>query len=428
LKAVTITLKTFLILIFFCGNIYAQGSGVGNTDYNRFSVDLNAGLMSHYGDIKENPYWPASQELSFGGGLGLNYHFSPVFTLRGNFLTGSLVGRNTDLNRHFENNFMELSVNSVFNFSQLFVPNSPNNERVSVYGVLGIGTIGYRTKLMTLDTDQVLNTYGYSADGNTAEDRHWDMVVPFGLGVKFRVSDRIDLGLETAFRYTQTDKLDAVNRVFSKNDMYNATTLGLTIRLGRNTNSAYWASAAQAMYPGDVQRMDRLANRYSEVQEKVVRIEQQMDAQDYDKDIAELRQMVQSLERKNNELTMRLHNMQEQIGTGTVAGTAALLSVYFRINSAALDATNYERVAAAARFLQANPEVKLELVGHTDHTGPDRFNMILSERRAKAVYDALVNDFRIDADRLSISYRGPADPQSQQNNSINRRVDFIVVE
>ncbi len=427
MKAVKITLSALMILIFISGPAYSQGSDTKTTVYNKFSVELNGGLLSHYGDVKRYRYYPGD-ELSFGGGFGLNYHITPLLTLRGSFLAGQLVGEMPRSDRHFENNFMEYTFNGIINFNQLFAPNSRSNEFFSIYGVAGVGLISYRSKLMTISSDQVLESYGYASDGTTKEDRITDMTIPLGIGLKFRLSERFDIGIESAFRATKTDKLDAVNRSFSDNDVYNYTSLGITIRLGSNTKTPYWASAAETVYPGDVDRMDQLAKQYSEIQENVVQLEQTIEEQDYDKDIAELRQGVSTLEEKNNELSMRVHQMQERFGVGTGASTAALLSVYFKLNSAALDAANYERVAAAARFMQANPDLQIELVGHADSSGPDRFNRILAERRAQTVHDALVNDFRIDASRLSISNRGTEDPMSDNNTNVNRRVDFMIVE
>ncbi|MFO7977734.1 MAG: OmpA family protein [Bacteroidales bacterium] len=416
-----------MILIFISGPSYSQGSDTKTTVYNKFSVELNGGLLSHYGDIKRYRYYPGD-ELSFGGGFGLNYHVSPLLTLRGSFLAGQLVGEMPRDDRHFENNFMEYTFNGIINFNQLFAPNSRSNEFFSIYGVAGVGVISYRSQLMTISNDQVLDSYGYASDGTTKEDRVTDMTIPFGMGLKFRLSERFDVGIESAFRATKTDRLDAVDRGRTAHDMYNYTSVGITIRLGKNTKTPYWASAAETVYPGDVQRMDKLANQVSAAEEKVVQLEQTIEEQDYDKDITELRQGVSALEEKNNELSMRMHQMHDRMGVNADASTAALLSVYFNLNSAALDATNYERVAAAARFMQANPDVNIELVGHADSSGPDRFNRILSERRAQTVHDALVNDFRIDTSRLSVSYRGTEDPMSDNNTDVNRRVDFKVVE
>jgi outer membrane protein OmpA-like peptidoglycan-associated protein len=171
-----------------------------------------------------------------------------------------------------------------------------------------------------------------------------------------------------------------------------------------------------------------MTERIAEVNRQVVIIEQSLRDGAYDRDIAELRQLMQALDLKQNELDNRFTAEREQKTQNVETSVASLLSVFFRLNSAVVDNFNYERIAAAARFMAANPTVKIMLVGHTDSTGPSAFNMALSERRSKAVYDILVEDFKIDPSRLSTSFRGPNDPLSEQNRNVNRRVDFVVID
>lgn len=411
-------------MVVLAGMMPVKGQSQESPLFNRFSVELQGGAMSHYGDIKRYAYWPG-EELTFGGSLGLNYHVSPVLTLKGNFLTGKMVGKSLANDRHFENHFREYSLNAVINFNQMFLPNGRFNENFSIYGLVGTGMIGYRSRLMQLSDDRVIGTVRYGSDNTTPDGLDWDLVIPFGLGMKFKVSPRVDLGIESVFRYSGTDNLDAVSRVSSRKDMYNKTSLGITIHLGRHKQSGWWTRASKTIYAGDVQRMDHMSGNFSQVQEKVTQLEQSFLANDYDGDISELRQLLTSLDRKNQDLTMRLHELQQQVSQN--AGAVSLSSIYFQINSASLDAGNYERVAAAAHVLRTNPNIKMEVIGHTDKSGPDQFNKVLSERRAKAVFDALVNDFRIDASRLSISYMGPDDPISENKSHINRRVDFKLI-
>jgi outer membrane protein OmpA-like peptidoglycan-associated protein len=183
------------------------------------------------------------------------------------------------------------------------------------------------------------------------------------------------------------------------------------------------------MYPGDVHRMEFITERITEVDRRVDQIDQRLQQTTYDQDIAQLRQQLQAIDQKQNDLDFRMSSLSETKPGSSISGSsvAALLSVYFRLNSSAIDNYNYERVASAARFMAANPNVRIELVGHADITGPSAYNVSLSERRAQAVYDVLVNDFKITPERLAISYRGPNDPLSQNNLNINRRVDFLIL-
>ena len=57
------------------------------------------------------------------------------------------------------------------------------------------------------------------------------------------------------------------------------------------------------------------------------------------------------------------------------------------------------------KLMQDNPELKFEVQGHTDNTGNAASNQTLSEARAKAIVDKLV-ELGISADRLSSVGKG----------------------
>ena len=67
------------------------------------------------------------------------------------------------------------------------------------------------------------------------------------------------------------------------------------------------------------------------------------------------------------------------------------LPVYFRTNSAVLDAEISPRLARLARYLRDFPEVQLQLEAHADQRGSGSYNDQLSQRRANAVKQALVD-------------------------------------
>ena len=81
-----------------------------------------------------------------------------------------------------------------------------------------------------------------------------------------------------------------------------------------------------------------------------------------------------------------------------------------------------------AQYLQANPDQTLAIVGYADKdTGTSAYNMALSKRRAQAVYDALVNKYGINPDRLTIVAQG-SDSQPYDVNNWNRIVIFNAAE
>jgi len=78
-----------------------------------------------------------------------------------------------------------------------------------------------------------------------------------------------------------------------------------------------------------------------------------------------------------------------------------------------------------------NPNIKIEISGHTDNIGSAAYNQKLSESRAKAVVDYLI-EHGIDRSRLSYmgyGFEKPIAPNdTEEGRQLNRRVEFKIVE
>lgn len=105
--------------------------------------------------------------------------------------------------------------------------------------------------------------------------------------------------------------------------------------------------------------------------------------------------------------------------------SAPLMSVVrFNINSAKIRKSEAINVYNMAEWLKANPEEKIDVVGYADReTGTAEYNLKLSEKRANAVADALVNEYGIDRSRLNVKCEG-SDAQPYSTNDWNRVVIF----
>jgi len=82
--------------------------------------------------------------------------------------------------------------------------------------------------------------------------------------------------------------------------------------------------------------------------------------------------------------------------------------------------------------LQKKPDLKIEIVGHTDNTGSFEFNKKLSLERAKAVRDYLVKKFNLKPENFIIRGAGPSEPiapnDTEEGRARNRRVEVIIGE
>jgi len=107
------------------------------------------------------------------------------------------------------------------------------------------------------------------------------------------------------------------------------------------------------------------------------------------------------------------------------------VEIDFDFNSAAIRPQSYRAVGSIADALH-NPILlgyKFLVVGHTDAVGGREYNLELSQRRAEAIREALVNPFGVDASRLEAvglgeeQLRDPLHPDAPAN----RRVQLINV-
>jgi outer membrane protein OmpA-like peptidoglycan-associated protein len=113
-------------------------------------------------------------------------------------------------------------------------------------------------------------------------------------------------------------------------------------------------------------------------------------------------------------------------------GMEITMKVYFDFNKADLKPESHQALADAAKIMKENPDIKVEIQGHTDNVGTAAYNDKLSLRRAKAVVDYLVSKLGVDAKRLTAKGYGMGAPVASNDNeegrSKNRRVEFSILK
>jgi OOP family OmpA-OmpF porin len=104
-----------------------------------------------------------------------------------------------------------------------------------------------------------------------------------------------------------------------------------------------------------------------------------------------------------------------------------LRSVNFKSGSAELLPSSYEALDEVASSLRAYPDVRIEIRGYADSSGPDELNLKLTQERAHAVAEYLVKA-GIDPSRLVARGYGEADPiasnDTTEGRAMNRRVEL----
>jgi outer membrane protein OmpA-like peptidoglycan-associated protein len=103
--------------------------------------------------------------------------------------------------------------------------------------------------------------------------------------------------------------------------------------------------------------------------------------------------------------------------------------ILFDTDSDRLKSESAAVIKSIARGLETNPNLKLQIEGHTDSSGAADHNLDLSKRRAEAVKAVLVSQFKVDAARLTTAGLGATKPidsnDTPQGRAQNRRVEFV---
>lgn len=81
-----------------------------------------------------------------------------------------------------------------------------------------------------------------------------------------------------------------------------------------------------------------------------------------------------------------------------------------------------------AKVLKQNDSLRLRIAGHTSSEGDAALNQKLSEDRAQAAVDFLVNKEGIDASRLEAVGKGSSDPIDPTTPEANRRTEFVILD
>jgi len=113
-------------------------------------------------------------------------------------------------------------------------------------------------------------------------------------------------------------------------------------------------------------------------------------------------------------------------------GKAAVLeNIFFETDSFRLKSESRQQLNEMIVFMNNNPGWIVEIGGHTDNVGTENYNMVLSEKRAAAVVNYLINNgvppkrFRSKGYGFS---KPLADNTTAEGRTINRRTEFKLIE
>ncbi|WEK34780.1 MAG: DUF6089 family protein [Candidatus Pseudobacter hemicellulosilyticus] len=190
---------------------------IAGMSQQRLHITAYGGLMNYQGDLQEKNF--TLDQARFSAGFGLQYDLTERIAVRAGFAFGKVQG-NDKLNKDPFLKARNLSFQSHVNEGHLLLQYTffdLNDKKISPYVFGGVAlyhfnpyaydTSGNKLYLKPLSTEgQGLPQYPSRKDYKLTQ-----FAVPFGVGVKFRVSDNVVLGYEIGLRKLFNDYLDDVS-------------------------------------------------------------------------------------------------------------------------------------------------------------------------------------------------------------------------
>ncbi len=174
------------------------------------------------------------------------------------------------------------------------------------------------------------------------------------------------------------------------------------------------------------QQRDQAAQQAREARQEADQARRVAEAQSAEMELARREAELASAQARS--LQRRLEYMEyRQTDRGVVV---TLGDVLFAVGETELLPSAAQNLNDVIDLLESEPDKNIRIEGHTDSTGPAALNLRLSEERAGAVADALI-ELGVDPSRINAVGMGEDFPiatnQTEEGRARNRRVDVIVL-
>ncbi|MVT11648.1 OmpA family protein [Chitinophaga tropicalis] len=417
------------------GSIFNEGTG-----YRRWSIGVNGGALAPVaiiGGSNDFTKWKASA----GYGAYVKWQILHALGLRADYIGGKLTGDNSRNlgndeapNRKYSSFETKLkwsaSLSAVVNVATINWLYRKN--AVQIYVSAGGGLAGYspRVELPGGDLKE------YKPSGNIQE-----FIVPVGAGLKFKLSEIVNLDLGYTMHFVDGDNLDGYNYGRGK-DKYSYGYGGLEFSLGRrNRPQLAWQNPARVMYDDLAAQKATLTQELAASREANAVLKADMDKLKADDDgdgVSNIFDKCPGTQAgaKVDGSGCDLPKPPPPPAVTQVTITEddrrlvkdAIQNLEFETGRSSIKPSSYPSLNRVAEMLK-NKGFSLKLGGHTDNVGNAQKNMALSKDRAESVKQYLVsqgaNPSRIEA----VGY-GAGQPIASNKTAAgrqkNRRVEFTL--
>ncbi len=419
-------------------------------DFSHWSIQVNGGFSQFDGDANQRyDQLLSSSQLLWTVGIDVEYSFNPAWGLIANFqympyhahTSSTKYGKN-----YFRGNMYAPSLMLSMNLLNLF-GQYRSNAAWNWYLNAGVGLVFY---------DVQSENEGVVGEESPKEIKDGKSIgIPLGTQVEYNINDYLAVGLSGYYRIHNKDNFEGED--YTKGTMNDGefyVTASLRVKLAPNVKEGgHMRNISMMDYRKKRTGESNLESRLDSLEKRVKVLEDTVSNNILPR-LDELEKQHATTPDEDGDGVPDFRDRQADTPKGAFVNYwgegipqealepaccddvkkvfSALgidpkvdydMSVYYGFDKADLTAKARKNIEKAAQKLKENPDMKVELRGYCDFPGSNNYNLKLSEKRVKAVKDALVKA-GIAEDRITVQPQGAlANPPKAELK--NRRCDFF---
>ena len=397
--------------------------GIGQ--YNHWSIGINAGINNPVVAFGHNAVTHTQIELGYGisvrdqlshfFGLELNYNGGTVKGNDDGYKYGTKFGQDA-----FSTKNNQVTLSGIVDFGS--VSFGHRNNSVDFYGSAGAGLAFYKP------TTEATAGSGFVAanDGGTTKE----LVVPVGVGVKFKLSDALALNVGYNVNFIQGYNFTGAS-TYPFFDHYSYTYAGLEYTFGPSSKkNVDWVNPIAMMYDElyDAalrQEVEALKGRVTNVETAVADLKKDSDGDGVADQFDKCPNTPAGSVVDGSGCVIVFP--KDTVKADTAGKNAkAYSNIQFEFDSSVLRTSSYPVLDASSADLRSSGKT-ITLAGYASSEGTAAHNLRLSRDRANSVKTYLVNS-GVEAKHLKIKAYGEthpiADNSTEDGRVANRRVEF----
>jgi hypothetical protein len=231
----------YLFVMLYSSYCYAQRAN--NRWFSNYEVGIFLGNSGYLGDLNKSDWFSKEPHLAYG--VFGRYNLSPKFAVKVAYSRGTLTGRDSNYpDRAFRNFSTQTTINDIagqieyqpWAFPMSKLPHQfQSMVRPYIFVGIGVAFTNPQADMANMIVVKPEIAAGIEGDLNTVYSKT-ATIVPFGLGLKYRIAPMWTIGLEAGFRFTFSDYIDGISQAANpgKADRYKFSGVIVSYRFKRS--------------------------------------------------------------------------------------------------------------------------------------------------------------------------------------------------